>query len=501
MALSLKGNKIPYILLGALVLFAIVTIFRSGKEAPAPQAMTAVPTPSVEASAPAADGDTPQDTLRTLTSELKQVHISLAQVSKENTELRERNERLLRDRNQTVDEVARKVGEQISTESGPMGGVLTRLTQMETRLAGYDVAGGGVRAGGNAAGANGIPGGFGYEGGGAPAGGANAWAHPAATTWVEPMGRTVAPAPGSGNNAAPTQVAYTDPLDALPPTGAGVSSGAYAGSATAPGAAQRSSTAAPVAETEPWFTVPENATLIGSTTMTALIGRVPVNGKVTDPVPFKALIGRPNLAANGLDVPDEVVGMVVSGKAIGDWTLSCVYGNVESVTFLFADGTIRTVSNRRSNSAGSSTGVSEDRIAWLSDDRGVPCIGGSKITNAPAWITTQVGIQTLGIAAEAAAAAQTTTSTSSLTGGATSSVTGDQGKYILGKSASGAANELSNWITARMANSFDAIFVQAGVRVALHMDRAIELDKLPDARKLDYRRARAAQSRVTARLD
>ncbi|MCX9158084.1 hypothetical protein OPU71_18335, partial [Niveibacterium sp. 24ML] len=83
MALSLKGNKIPYILLGALVLFAIVTIFRSGKEAPAPQAMTAVPTPSVEASAPAADGDTPQDTLRTLTSELKQVHISLAQVSKE----------------------------------------------------------------------------------------------------------------------------------------------------------------------------------------------------------------------------------------------------------------------------------------------------------------------------------------------------------------------------------------------------------------------------------
>jgi integrating conjugative element protein (TIGR03752 family) len=498
MALSLKGNKIPYILLGALVLFAIVTIFRSGKEAPAPQAMKAVPTPAADISAPVADGDTPQDTLRTLTSELKQVHISLAQVSKENDELRDRNERLLRDRNQTVEEVARKVGEQIATDSGPMGGVLTRLNQMETRLANVDVAGGGARAG-----ANGIPGGFGYEGGGAlaPAGGANAWAHPAATTWVEPMGRTVAPAPGSGNNAAATQVAYTDPLDALPPTGAGISSGPYTGSATAPGAAQRTSAAAPVAEAEPWFTVPENATLIGSTTMTALIGRVPVNGKVTDPVPFKALIGRPNLAANGLDVPDEVVGMVVSGKAIGDWTLSCVYGNVESVTFLFADGTIRTVSNRRGNSAGSSPGVSEDRIAWLSDDRGVPCIGGSKITNAPAWITTQVGIQTLGIAAEAAAAAQTTTTSSALTGGATSSVTGDQGKYILGKSASGAANELSNWITARMANSFDAIFVQAGVRVALHMDRAIELDKLPDARKLDYRRARAAQSRVTARLD
>lgn len=59
--------------------------------------------------------------------------------------------------------------------------------------------------------------------------------------------------------------------------------------------------------------------------MTALLGRVPVNGTVTDPYPFKVLIGKDNLTANGIELPD-VEGAVVSGTASGDWTLSCVRG-------------------------------------------------------------------------------------------------------------------------------------------------------------------------------
>lgn len=59
--------------------------------------------------------------------------------------------------------------------------------------------------------------------------------------------------------------------------------------------------------------------------MTALLGRVPINGTVTDPYPFKVLIGRDNLTANGIDLPD-VEGAIVSGTASGDRTLSCVRG-------------------------------------------------------------------------------------------------------------------------------------------------------------------------------
>jgi len=92
---------------------------------------------------------------------------------------------------------------------------------------------------------------------------------------------------------------------------------------------------------KPVYTVPSNSTLMGSIAMTALIGRVPVDGTVNDPFPFKVLIGPDNLTANGIDLPD-VSGAVVSGTASGDWTLSCVRGNIRSITFVFRDGTVRT---------------------------------------------------------------------------------------------------------------------------------------------------------------
>src|SRR3546814_4977341 len=75
---------------------------------------------------------------------------------------------------------------------------------------------------------------------------------------------------------------------------------------------------------------------MGSIAMTALIGRVPVDGTVNDPYPFKVLIGPDNLTANGIDLP-EVAGAVVSGTASGDWTLSCVRGQVRSVTFVSSE--------------------------------------------------------------------------------------------------------------------------------------------------------------------
>ena len=81
--------------------------------------------------------------------------------------------------------------------------------------------------------------------------------------------------------------------------------------------------------------------------MTALIGRVPVDGTVNDPFPFKVLIGPDNLTANGVELP-EVAGAVVSGTASGDWTLSCVRGQIRSMTFVRAG---------RCTSAGTSAGL------------------------------------------------------------------------------------------------------------------------------------------------
>src|SRR3546814_7661471 len=90
---------------------------------------------------------------------------------------------------------------------------------------------------------------------------------------------------------------------------------------TAETVANAGARAAGVKSAKPVYTVPTNSTLMGSVAMTALIGRVPIDGTVNDPYPFQILVGPDNLTENGLDIPD-VAGAVFSSPASGDWPLS-----------------------------------------------------------------------------------------------------------------------------------------------------------------------------------
>ncbi|AVT09621.1 TIGR03752 family integrating conjugative element protein, partial [Paracidovorax avenae] len=265
---------------------------------------------------------------------------------------------------------------------------------------------------------------------------------------------------------------------------AAAGAGASSGGGTAARAAQA---AAEKPEAEPYFTLPENSTLTGVTAMTSLIGRVPVNGRVTDPMQFKAIVGRENLAANGWELPEDLAGMVVTGVAIGDMALSCTEGKVRSMTFVFNDGTIRTISARRSGSSangGIGSGSTSD-LGFISDLHGNPCIQGKFVTNAPAYLTDIVGAKGLGVAAEALAQAQTTTLNR---GDSTSSaVTGNAGSFALGRMGSGAADELTRWLTERLKSSFDAVVTPAGQQLVVHLDTEVAIDKPGNARKIVHR--------------
>ncbi|MEX2257799.1 MAG: TIGR03752 family integrating conjugative element protein [Woeseia sp.] len=231
----------------------------------------------------------------------------------------------------------------------------------------------------------------------------------------------------------------------------------------------------------PVYTVPRNATLMGATAMTALLGRVPVRGEVRDPMPFKVITGRDNLAANGLTVPG-VAGMIWSGTAIGDWTLSCVTGRLTSVTFVFDDGRIRTVS---SDERGNSSGTNDRPLGWISDARGIPCVSGERKSNAAAFLTQRIGVKAMEAAAGAAAAAQSSTVVSG-SGAVTSSVPGDSGAYVLGKTFAEGSNAIAQWLIERQAQSFDAVFVPAGAALALHVDQQIAIDIDPNGRRLSH---------------
>ncbi len=231
----------------------------------------------------------------------------------------------------------------------------------------------------------------------------------------------------------------------------------------------------------PFYTIPENSILTGSQTLTALVGRVPIQGAVTDPYPFKALIGRENLMANGIDLPD-VEGAIVSGTVSGDWTLSCVRANVNSISFIFSDGRI---SNGRNTITANRDNSQSQSIGYLSNEFGVPCISGERKTNAPEYLTSQFLLSGSSAAAQAFAQGNTTNRVTD-SGNVVSSVTGSQGQYVLGQAIGGGLNEVSQWFRERYGQTFDAIYVPTGQKVAIHISKDLYIDYDKSARKVKY---------------
>jgi integrating conjugative element protein (TIGR03752 family) len=215
-------------------------------------------------------------------------------------------------------------------------------------------------------------------------------------------------------------------------------------------------------------------TLAASTAFTALVGRIPLRGRVQDPFPFYVLVGADNLAANGLKLP-EVAGIVFRGEAFGDLNLSCVRGALISATWIFKDGTIRAVK-----------GDQNAPLGVLADEFGIPCVSGRLITDAPQYLSRRVLVSTVGAAGDAVAAAQTTNTLSGSTGTTTATRTGDVTQFIVGRTLRDSASDIERYLDERFRQSWDAIFVRPGARVSLLIQREMAIDYDPQGRKLSY---------------
>jgi hypothetical protein len=236
----------------------------------------------------------------------------------------------------------------------------------------------------------------------------------------------------------------------------------------------------------PYYTIPANGTSVSDKLMTALVGRIPIKGIVTDPYPFKIVISDDNLAANGLRIP-HLLQMIVSGYCEGDLNLLSVRGWITSLTFVFEDGTISSTSSNN-NDIGNFT--KENSLGYLSDQYGNPFIRGKLITNAPAFVAGNVA---LGAAVGAAGAyGQSQTTNSSYLGGSNTAVTGSPKKFIAGQALSNAASGGQQWWHDREEQSFDAIYVSPAdnkgvdVQIAVNFAKEIHIDYDPTGRKLNY---------------
>ncbi|HCL2600639.1 TPA: TIGR03752 family integrating conjugative element protein, partial [Pseudomonas aeruginosa C40A] len=316
----LKWLLIPVAL---LVLFVAIRLFSGGGASAPPSADGGGRLTPEEMKALGIEGDTPRDTVATLVAQVKQLRTELQTALSDNRSQREENQRL-RQRESAIDQRIssalesersdlRRDQQQADSARQQTEGLLADLQQRLDSIGGRGGShadlpvGLGLRDGDEA----------GMEGG---------------MRWVEPDDAKQSDGRGRSNGGINFPTSFGSAQSTL--------------ETTAQTVANAGARAAGVKTATPVYTVPTNSTLMGSVAMTALIGRVPIDGTVNDPYPFKVLVGPDNLTANGIDIPD-VAGAVFSGTASGDWTLSCVRGQVRSITFVFHDGTIRTIPEDR----------------------------------------------------------------------------------------------------------------------------------------------------------
>ncbi|WP_249978029.1 TIGR03752 family integrating conjugative element protein [Vreelandella olivaria] len=456
--MTLKSNGLLKILVPLMVLFVMVVMLRScGSGSGSSSSGTSQgedPTLQLtqdELRALGVEGDTPQDTVATLVGQVQAMRSDLERTAAESEALRQQNERLTeRTQNvdQLIDEALRAERERQQNQDQQrsrqdqslLSSVQRELSDLRRRIDSPDSD------------EADLPIGLGLEGGTARG----------SMSWVEPMDVKEAPSRGSRQE------------EVMFPTSFGEAASAVSGAAqTAADAVERRVTGQPPASTvEPVYTVPQNSTLMGSLAMTALIGRVPVDGTVTDPYPFKVIVGPDNLTANGIEIP-EVQSAVMSGTATGDWTLSCVRGDVHSVTFVFEDGTVRTLPEPEDVNSGSGDS-SRTKIGWLSDSVGIPCVGGQRSSNAQQYL----GTQALLTAAGAGVASLLSddgdiVSTMNTDGSVSTAMSGNQAVNQI--MASG-VNDMSRWVNRLYGEAFAAVFVPPGRDVAIHIDRELQID-------------------------
>ncbi|WP_418648308.1 TIGR03752 family integrating conjugative element protein [Thauera butanivorans] len=450
----LKWLLIPFAL---LLVFAAVKLFSGGGQPPARDAGARL-TPE-EAQLLGVEGDTPRDTVATLVAQVRQLRTELQSALTENKAQREENERL-RQREGAIDRriqsaletersQLRQDREQVTTERQRTQGLLQELQQRLDGIGRADAE---------------LPVGLGLEpGDGAGFGGE-------AVRWIEPDdaredGRR---RDSGGSFSFPTRFG---PAQKTLETAAG--------SAVE---ADRRAVGAPAAQAV--YTVPTNSTLMGSISMTALIGRVPVDGTVNDPFPFKVLIGADNLTANGIDIPD-VAGAVMSGTASGDWTLSCVRGQIRSVTFVFNDGTILTIPEDSEGSRRRQSNTT-DGLGWISDPYGIPCVSGERRSNARQYLGTHALITAAG--AGAASLIDSDSGRMAYVGADGSIGTvGITGNEAMGRILAGGVQDMSQWVNKLYGQAFAAIYVKPGARVAVHLEQPLAIDYDPAGRRVDHR--------------
>ncbi len=159
-------------------------------------------------------------------------------------------------------------------------------------------------------------------------------------------------------------------------------------------------------------------------------------------------------------------------------------GQVRSITFVFHDGTIRTIPEDREGNQQQSQ--QRDGLGWISDPYGVPCVSGERHSNAQQYLGSQALITAAG--AGVASLIKSDSGRVSYVGadGSIGSV-GISGNEAVGRILAGGVRDMAEWVNKLYGQAFAAIYVQPGAKVAIHLDKPLAIDHDPEGRKVDHR--------------
>lgn len=254
-----------------------------------------------------------------------------------------------------------------------------------------------------------------------------------------------------------------------------------------------------------YYTIPAGSDVTKVTLLSSLIGEVPSDGKLMQPLfPFTALITPGDLmSSNGISLPMDIIGMKVSGYTIGVGSfldnISCVRAYVTSALFTFQDGHFVTIGSEQMTNT--TELINNESLGYLTNSFGNPCIHGKYFTNAPRVLSAMMasgGMQGIGNALS-----QWQMSYSTNPNGTSSAPTGSFLPFSGGTALSEGSLKASDWLEKRIQGSFDMVFVPASIpvngiyqpnHVSLHITQTLKIDKELNGRTLNHANLQASFS-------
>ncbi len=239
-----------------------------------------------------------------------------------------------------------------------------------------------------------------------------------------------------------------------------------------------------------FYTIPDLSMLSGSTVITSLVGKIYTGGDIVEPQLFKIIVGRENFAANATGLPPEIDGMIFEGYAVGNFTRRCVTGNITAATYIFEDGTVRSIYPGDPGSRPRGNDQNRGRLGYITDRYGNPCIRGSLISDVNDYLGAGAVLATLGAYSAAIRDSQTNvTDRFDEAGNLTSSstrVAGNVDKFALAAGALGGIEAGTQVLEDIYSVSESAIYRPAGAVVDIHIQQELRLDVSASQRKVRY---------------